>query len=656
MKIVAFTAILVLLSNFLFARSVYRVEGNDVIIELDSYGVKSKIMVVEMWSTSAARIVTTTNDNISQTECIMAERNVAPVKFKAIYVQNDVEISTSEMIITVKENGLVSLLNRDGRKMMIESDRSFEPSATDENAYKVTQKFFMNRKELLYGFGHDGLNSRYNIRNQNFTMEHSNTATFSPVCFSESGFAFIWNNYSKTHYDEKSTVMTLTSDVADDISYFFIYKDSWEALIAEIRSIFGSALLLPQWAYGFHLNPDAYSSDSELLQAIEKYKSMGIAVEDQTTDNTYLTKEKKITTTNTEPKFQNVLAFKTLLPEYKSIIDESTETRHVVTSHSNLPGIQRYGLISVAGEVESSWKALKAQVSAAITSSFTGQLHWSTTLGGATLSSSLPAADRNELLTRWYQFAAFTPVFQGGINTELWSLGSSESVNYKAASNSIQIRYQLLPYIYSTAYDAVAKNKAMIKSLVFVAPNDPKILTIDQQYLFGQSLMVCPVTQAGAKSIKVQLPANVAWYNFWTGQKTDGGITVDQKVSIENIPVFVKEGSIVPMITSQPDTAQNNLQAIEIRVYTGADASFVYYEDGGDGMGYKTEHFTKITFDYTEKNKTLTISSPEGSHHGSTIEKMFRVVNVTENNGVGGSEAAEYQELHYKGKRTKVKL
>lgn len=656
MKIIVFTAILVLFSSIVFARSAYRVEGNDVIIELDGYGVKSKIMVVQMWSTSAARIVTTTNDNISQTECIMAERSITPIKFKAIYVQNDIEISTSEMIITVKENGLVSLLNRDGRKMMIESDRSFEPSTTYENAFKVTQKFFMNRKELLYGFGNDGLHSRYNIRNQNFIMEHSNTATFSPVCFSESGFAFIWNNYSKTHFDEKSTVMTLTSDAADDISYFFIYKDSWEALIAEIRRIFGGALLLPQWAYGFHLNPDAYSSDSELSQALQKYQSMGLPVENQTTDNSYLGKEKKITANSTEAKFQNVSAFKTLLPEYKSITGESTENRHVVTTHSNLPGIQRYGLISVAGEVESSWKALKSQVSAAITSSFSGQLHWSTTLGGVTKNSSLPAQERNELLTRWYQFAAFTPVFQGGINTELWSFGSSESANYKAASNAIQTRFQLLPYIYSTAYNAVAKNKAMIKSLVFVAPNDPNILNIDQQYFFGQSLMVCPVTESGVKSIKVQLPANVAWYNFWTGQKTDGGTTVDQQVSIENIPVFVKEGSIIPMITSQPDTAENSLQAIEIRVYTGADASFVYYEDSGDGMGYKTEYFTKITFDYTEKNKTLSISSPEGSHHGSEIEKMFRVVNVTENNGIGGTEAAEYQEVHYKGKRTKVKL
>lgn len=652
MRTLLFTILFILTSASLFARSAYRVEGNNVVIQLDAHGIKSNILVVELWSTNTVRIISSMSDTIADRPAYFGERGTSNVKFTANYVQNNIEIVTSKLMISVQENGLVSLLNREGRKMMIESDRSFTPSEKVEGTYTVNQKFFLNRKEFIYGFGHDGITPRYNLREQQFNLIQDNKSTAMPVVFSEKGFAFIWENFSETSFNDQPSGMSITSEVADEISYFFIYENNWNSLLYEIRTIFGNAVLLPQWAYGFHLNPNAYQSKQGLNNAIEKYHSLGINVETQSASNELLNEEKTVYQNNTDYYNKNIAAFTKLKNKFDFLLNNQIENHTVIPTHVNIPGIQRYGVYTVAGDIESSWKALKAQVGAGITSSFTGQLHWSTPIGG--LLGNTTDDSRNELLTRWYQFAAFTPVFQGGINADIWSVGNADSQYFKAIANSIQLRYQLMPYIYSSAWSAVNYKNALFRSILFDFQNEKTVLDIDQQFFFGNSLMVCPVTSQGAKTQKIVFPENTNWYNFYTGKKIENGKTIDTQVSIDNIPVFVKEGSIIPVITAVPN--DTTLLPIEIRVYTGANAEFTLYEDENDGMGYLKNKFTKISLSYAEKSRTLTIGSPEGELHGKSIEKLFRIALVSEANATGLKEASEYHEILYKGKRTKVKL
>lgn len=652
MRTLLFTILFILTSASLFARSAYRVEGNNVIIQLDAHGIKSNILVVELWSTNTVRIISSMSDTIADRPAYFGERGTSKVKFTANHVQNNIEIVTSKLVISVQENGLISLFNREGRKMMIESDRSFTPSEKVEGAYNVDQKFFLNRKEHIYGFGHDGITPRYNLREQKFNQVQDSKSTAMPVIFSEKGFAFIWENFSETSFNDQPSGMNIKSEIADEISYFFIYENNWTSLLSEIRTIFGNAIMLPQWAYGFHLHPDAYQSEQGLNNAIEKYKLLGINVESQTASSELLNEEKAIYQNNTDNYNKNIAAFSQLKSQFDFLLNNQIENHTVIPTHVNIPGIQRYGVYTVAGDIESSWKALKAQVGAGITSSFTGQLHWSTPIGG--LSGNTTDDSRNELLTRWYQFAAFTPVFQGGINADIWTVGNADSPYFKAIANSIQLRYQLLPYIYSSAWSAVNYKEALLKSMLFDFQNDKTVLDIDQQFLFGNSLMVCPVTSQGAKTKKIVFPENTKWYNFYTGKKIEDGKTIDAQLSIDNIPVYVKEGSIIPVITAVPN--DTTLLPIEIRIYTGANAEFTLYEDENNGMGYLKDNFTKISLSYSEKSRTLTIGSPEGKLHEKSIEKLFRIAVVSEANATGLKEASEYHEINYKGKRTKVKL
>lgn len=657
MKAIILTLMLFTLSSTLFARSAFRVEGNNVIIDLDGFGVKSKLMVVELWSPGTIRVITTMNDQVSDVPCNLGVRTTEAIKFKAAYAQTNIEISTTKLLITIEEKGLIRLMSRDGRNMMIESDRSYDVSPSEEGAYQVTQGFFLNRRELVYGFGHSGKEARYNLRSKSFDIIQDEASIASPVMFSELGYAFIWNNYSATKFHDAPSGMTINSAVADEISYFFMFENNWPSLMAEIRNIFGKALMLPRWAYGFHLNPDAYQSPAELSSSVEKYNQLGIPVETSTSANELYREEKQLTAQKSSARFINSEAFRVLQGKYITLIDNSPDQRLVIPTHTNIPGIQRYGVFTVAGDITGNWETLKGQVSAGITSSFTGQPHWSTTIGGVKMNDALSPESKKELLTRWYQFAAFTPVFQGAVaNNEIWSVGNSSDPCFKAISKSIALRYQLLPYIYSAAWSAVVENGAIMRSLLFDFQKDKNLINIDQQYLFGPSVMVCPVTAEGLKQMKVQLPENANWVDFWTGEKFTGGQGIETNVSLDRIPLYIKEGSVIPLATVNPDSLGLVGRPIEIRVYPGADGSFVLYEDENDGPGYKTSLFTKIAFDYSEKNKMLTIGALEGTYQGAPVERIFNVVVVTEDDGLGVSPAVNVQEVAYKGKRVRVKI
>ena len=259
-------------------------------------------------------------------------------------------------------------------------------------------------------------------------------------------------------------------------------------------------------------------------------------------------------------------------------------------------------------------------------------------------------------MVRWYQYAAFTPVFQGSpTGEEAWELGGEGNPAFEAIKKAIVLRYRLMPYIYSQANKVYQENDIMTGSLLFGFLKDEKLHTLTQQYLFGPSMMVCPVVKP-TNAIPVTFPAETSWYDFWTGKKYEGGTTINMEVNLNHIPVFVCQGSILPLATTGNNAADSLSAPMEIRVYAGADADFVLYEDENDGKGYTTGAFSKIDFSYSEKNKTLTIGSPEGEYPGMITNRVFKVVMVTENDGTGEGQASNPMLVEYKGKKTKVKF
>lgn len=655
MKQIVLVLVALVLPFVLSARSIFKVEGNSVTVDLEGSGVKSKIVKIEIWSNSTIKVISGMSKTFSDKPSLITHSQPVPVKFKALYSGNKVEITTPSMIVYVEENGLVQIMNRKGMRLMIESDRHFSPSETEEGAYSVNQRFYLYNHEHIYGLGQAGEKPRYSLRNTNFEVRQSLDEIASPVLFSEKGYAMIWDNYSKTQFEDTRAGMSIASDVADEIQYFFIYGPEWDHIISEIRQLSGSVPMLPKWMYGFWHSPMAYNSSEQQSAAVERYMQNQVLVDVNTTgDFKFYTEELKSLQQPQTPRYASMGFAKNIDDQFTAYKAENPNRRLSIPTHTAFPGIQRHGTYLRAGKIASNWETLKNQVSAGVNLSLTGQPYWSTNIGGITENG---AAIEPELLTRWFQFAAFTPVFQANeANREIWAWSKPGDGFFEAATLAIRMRYSMMPYIYSMAHKVSAENFTLMRSLLFDYAADEKVHDINNQYLFGTSIMICPITTSGKQTKTVYLPVGNDWFDFWTGEKLVGGKETSFGTSIESIPLFVKAGSIVPFACKSFCTNEQPEAEMEIRVYPGADAQFVLYDDQGDGFGYQTGQSSKITLSYTEKNRSFEIGAVEGSFENMTIERKLKVVLVDVQNGNGAKPTATGTIIDYKGKKLKVKL
>jgi alpha-D-xyloside xylohydrolase len=180
----------------------------------------------------------------------------------------------------------------------------------------------------------------------------------------------------------------------------------------------------------------------------------------------------------------------------------------------------------------------------------------------------------------------------------------------------------------------------MMRALAFDYPSDPMALNIPDQYMFGPAILVNPVSDQGATARSLYLPANVTWYDFWTGNTTQGGQRIMAPAPIDHMPLYVRGGSILPMGPIVQYAAEKPADPIELRVYRGADGSFTLYEDENDNYNYEMGMLATIPMKWTEATKTLTIGARQGSFPGMLASRTFRIVFVAANHGAGTAESA----------------
>jgi len=215
------------------------------------------------------------------------------------------------------------------------------------------------------------------------------------------------------------------------------------------------------------------------------------------------------------------------------------------------------------------------------------------------------------------------------------------------------LRYRLMPYIYSMGAMVTQTGYTIMRHLVFDYPNDSNVFNIGDQFMFGPALLVNPVTTAGATSRSAYLPAGT-WYDFWTGATTAGGSKVTVPAPLSQTSLFVRAGSIVPMGPSIQYATQS-VDPLELRVYAGKDASFTIYEDEGDSYNYEKGQYSQIPLTWNDAQKTLTIGARTGSYPGMPQARTFNVVFVDDKHG-GGADvvAAPDQVVKYDGSQAVV--
>jgi alpha-D-xyloside xylohydrolase len=218
------------------------------------------------------------------------------------------------------------------------------------------------------------------------------------------------------------------------------------------------------------------------------------------------------------------------------------------------------------------------------------------------------------------------------------------------------LRYRLLPYLYSTAWQVTSEGSPFMRPLVVDFPKDPQVVSIGDQYLFGPAIMVTPVTTAGATNRPVYLPATGApWFNFWTGATSPAGQNVEAAAPVETLPLFVRPGSIIPMGPFLQYSSEKPADPIELRVYRGADGKFTLYEDEGDNYDYEKGKYTTIPISWNDARHTLEIGKRTGEFHGMLKERTFNIVWVSENHGAGVSTTEMPDTVvHYTGKAVNI--
>jgi alpha-D-xyloside xylohydrolase len=219
-----------------------------------------------------------------------------------------------------------------------------------------------------------------------------------------------------------------------------------------------------------------------------------------------------------------------------------------------------------------------------------------------------------------------------------------------------ELRYRLLPYIYSAAWGVTSRGEIVMKALPFVYPNDPALRNISDQFLFGDSLLVNPVAERGATNRSVALPAGSDWVDFWTGETYRGGETILADAPLDRMPIFVKAGSIVPLgpivqSASEPE------EPLEIRIYGGKNTDFKLYEDSGDGYAYEHGARTTIHFHWDDHRNALSIGDRSGIFPGMPSKRTFQITLVKPGHGMGiGSDSDTNRTVTYLGHRIRITL
>ena len=251
---------------------------------------------------------------------------------------------------------------------------------------------------------------------------------------------------------------------------------------------------------------------------------------------------------------------------------------------------------------------------------------------------------------RWFQYGSFCPIFRvHGTRTnnqnELWSYGQQAQ---DILTLYDRLHYRLLPYTYTLAARTTLESYTPMRALAFDFSADSKTLDINDEFMMGPSMLVAPVTEAGAVDRSVYLPANVDWYDFWTGAKVEGGKRVTKLTPLSIMPLYIRAGSILPMGPEVQYAAEKPNAPVELRIYPGHDGVLRLYEDDGKTYDYEKKQYSWISMEWNDATKTLSLGSREGSFPEQQATRSFNVVIVDTVKGLGEKEDAGHM-VKYSG-------
>jgi alpha-D-xyloside xylohydrolase len=374
-------------------------------------------------------------------------------------------------------------------------------------------------------------------------------------------------------------------------------------------------------------------------------------------------------------QYYNTYALVNAQAIYEGQLKENPDDRVFLLTRSGFAGLQRYSTASWSGDIGTRWEELKAQISAGLNFSISGIPYWTMDIGGFCVENRYRTGqliydktgvenddlkEWRELNARWYQFGTFTPLYRAHGQfplREIYNIAPEDHPAYQTILYYNQLRYRLMPYIYSLAGKTYFDDYTIMRPLVMDYASDLAVRDNSTQYMFGPSMMIAPVYTYKATSREVYFPKGTDWYDLYTGKRYKGGQKQEVEAPFERMPIFAPSGGILlygPEITY---VNEKKPEVIDVYIYAGKDGSFYLYEDEGTNNNYQKGTYSKIDFNYSDATNTLTIGSREGSYPGMLSERTFNIIYVSPNAPAGwDNKGKPAKVIEYKGEQISVKL
>ena len=349
------------------------------------------------------------------------------------------------------------------------------------------------------------------------------------------------------------------------------------------------------------------------------------------------------------------------------------DKRVFLLTRSGFAGLQRYSTATWSGDIATRWEDMKAQISAGLNFAISGIPYWTMDIGGFCVEDRYVAGqveynktgrenadykEWRELNTRWYQFGAFCPLFRAHGQypfREIWNIAPEGHPAYNSVVYYTKLRYNMMPYIYSLAGMTHFNDYTIMRPLVMDFTADVNVNNISDQFMFGPAVMACPVYEYGARSREVYLPNTCGWYDFYTGKYMESGKqTVD--APYERIPLYVREGAILPYGPDMQYSDEKQAENITLYVYQGQDGEFTLYEDENVNYNYEKGAYSMIPMEYNDAEGVLTLGNRQGEFPGMLKERTFNVVVVNKEKAQPFDLNAKGQVVKYNGTKQVVKL
>lgn len=605
----------------------------------------------------------------------------------------------------------------------------------------------------------------------------------------DGGISYIGLKALSPRPPEEQESLSLTSEIGDQIDYFFIHGNNTDEVISGYRTLTGKAPIMPKWALGYWQSRERYKSQTELLDVVKEYRKRSIPIDNIVLDWSYwpvdswgshefdpkyfpdpsgmVNEVHKMNTRimisvwpkfyiNTEhfrefdsrgwmykqavkdsvrdwigkgyigsfydpysqgardlfweqikehlyskgfdawwmdasepdilsnasieyrkqlstptalgpsAKYFNTYALMNAMAIYQGQRSAEPDRRVFLLTRSGFAGLQRYSTATWSGDIAARWEDLKAQIPAGLNFAMSGIPYWTFDIGGFCVENRYTSAregsedldEWRELNTRWFQFGSFCPLFRSHGQypyREIFNISPENHPAYNSMVYYDKLRYHLMPYLYTLAGLTYFNDYTIMRALVMDFGDDKNVLSIGDEYMFGPSLLVAPVYKYKAGSREVYFPASAGWYDLYTGNYIFGGHRLKVDAPYERMPVFVKEGSIIPAGPEIQFTDEKPGDTLTVFVYSGRNCSFTLYEDEGTNYNYEKGACSTIKFSYDNASGELTVGDRNGEYDGMIRSRAFNIIWIDKDHPLPfDTEIKPHASVTYEGKRIVV--